>query len=194
MVSVMLSIYYFSFPKEFLSVLDVDASLGMGDFAALEVVGGAWFKTQVFDGVDACVHVAVGCEDELADDAVAPLGCCGIDGDDIVALLGDIELEELLGRAVEIVGGYIADVDVGRVGLLGNADVVGALLNAQFHGAEVGHVPVADFILQRIVAWSQTEGCASVGESILCPTLMCLSVDVAEVESIVESSVSACEL
>ena len=49
-------------------------------------------------------HIAVGGQDKLADNTVAPLGSGRIDGDGIVALLSNIKLEGLLSRTAEVVG------------------------------------------------------------------------------------------
>ena len=74
-------------------------------------------------------HIAVGGQDKLADNTVAPLGSGRIDGDGIVALLSNIELEGLLSRTAEVVGCHITDVDVWLIGLTRYAGVACPVLN-----------------------------------------------------------------
>ena len=163
--------------------------MGTGDRASLEVVERVVLKSLGgrSDAFDASVDIAVGGQDELTKDAVAPLRGGGIEGDGIVTLFGDVKLEGLLLRAAEAVGGDIADVDVGRVFLTGDARAPCAAFDVQFHGAEVFHVPVANLVFQRVVTRGEAECRAAVGESVFCPTLMDFSVDVAEIESVAET-------
>lgn len=85
--------------KDLLAVLDINTCFGrFVDTAALEVIDGriSCRPGIVTQAVDTCGQIAVGGEAELADDAVAPLSGGRIDGDDVVALLGDVELKGLL--------------------------------------------------------------------------------------------------
>ena len=127
-------------------------------------------------------------------DAVAIHYIGRVEGDGIIAMLRDVELEGLLLQVAEAVGGHIADVDGRRVGLLGNAHAARAFLDVQLHGRELGLVPVAYLVFQRVVAGSQRERRAAVAESILGPALACLALDIAEIKAIVQATRRAGEL
>ena len=107
--------------------------------------------------VDSRMLIAIGGQDELAEDAVAIHYIGRVEGDGIIAMLRDVELEGLLLQVAEAVGGHIADVDGRRVGQLGNAHAARAILDVQLHGRELGLVPVAYLVFQRVVAGSQRE-------------------------------------
>ena len=107
--------------------------------------------------VDSRMLIAIGGQDELAEDAVAIHHIGRVEGDGIIAMLRDVELEGLLLQVAEAVGGHIADVDGRRVGLLGNAHAARAILDVQLHGRGLGLVPVAYLVFQRVVAGSQRD-------------------------------------
>ena len=59
--------------------------------------------------VNAGGGVAVGGQKELPQDAVGPFLVSSVEGNDVVALLGNVELEALLSDDAEVVRGIIAN-------------------------------------------------------------------------------------
>ena len=88
------------------------------------------------DSLDACGGELADHEGELAYDTICPfcLGCTK--GQDIVAGFRHLKVEGLLSHGAKTVGGVIADIDGGRVGLRSDDLSIRTFLDVDVNGRE----------------------------------------------------------
>ena len=107
------------FYHRFATINNIKAWLQLlvGHATATEVVDAGGGRAVRFGDIgDAGGVEAHGLDVGGAQHEVGIAGGIGIEGDDVVARLGDVELERLEGDACKLVGHVVANVDVGRIG------------------------------------------------------------------------------